>query len=364
MGSSPAKLDGPRICFNSAKSWQLAWYSDKHLNLIAEDISDDSYNLASVVDYDIVAKNDYLLIKVTDSADKYDYFVNFNRQKGITIDSTEGDNMIIITKVPASTYEDSQLIARLGIGEEFVTKALIDGNYLAMNYKSLQVEESPIAATVRFNRYFKCRSDFDCDHDHCSTYQCINYDRYGEGICSYTELACETCGTNINVTMITNELATELSWSVEYEDKNRIIMTSGNDLHPLTSYSQSKCIAYGRYKFLINYHQNSTLLSNISYSLKAGDKSAFYGSTNDHVESEYDFTVCQHNNDCSDFDGCTNDVCNQETRLCENTLRPESECNDCNWVSVEMITDNYPDETSWDLVAAINNREISVFSGK
>ena len=365
MGSSPAKLDGPRICFNGAKSWQLNWYQEKHLTLHAEDIADESHNLASITDYDMSPENEYLIIKVTGTAVKFDFFVTFNRRKGITIDNTEGDNMIMITKVPASSYGDSHLVARLGVGGEFVAKVLIDGNYIAINYESLQVEKSPISATARFSRYFKCRSDLDCDDfDPCSTSTCSNYDRYGEGVCSYSYLPCYSCGTNINVTLLTNQFPDEVSWKIERNDKNRIIMKSETGLTPDTSHSQSKCLAYGSYTFALNYEQNSTLVTNVSYSLKAADGVIFDGSTYDYIFLKEEFTVCKSDSDCLDYDGCSTDVCNQETNICENVAKNEADYTNCKWVSVEIITDNYEEETSWYLAAIVGRQEISVLSGK
>ena len=64
-------------------------------------------------------------MKITKCVDKFDYFINFNRKYGMTTDSSEGKNNIIITKIQSSSsYEDSQLVATLDEGEEYVTKAL------------------------------------------------------------------------------------------------------------------------------------------------------------------------------------------------------------------------------------------------
>ena len=56
IGSSTSKLDGPHLCFNSAKSWQLGWYENKRLTLYAEDVVDELYNLVTIADYGITPK--------------------------------------------------------------------------------------------------------------------------------------------------------------------------------------------------------------------------------------------------------------------------------------------------------------------
>ena len=141
-------------------------------------------------------------------------------------------------------------------------------------------------------------------------------------------------------------------------------MASESKLKPLRSYSQLKCLAYGTCKFIANYEENSTLISNVSYSLKAADKLIFNDSTNDYIDFERELTICRSNSDCIDFDRCSTDICNQEINICENKLNNLTDCSNCNWISIELETDNYPEETSWTLAALVNKREISVLAGK
>ena len=208
----------------------------------------------TIADYGITPKDEYVIAKIMKCTDKYDYYINFNRNKEITSDNVEGDNIILVIRVPSFTYTDSELIIRLGVSEEYVKKALLGGNFLAIKYKSLQVDTSPISATVQISRYSKCKSDFDCnDFDPCTTSKCLNYDRYGNGMCSYSVLSCSECGTDVKVTLITNELENKIYWKIESKDYNRIIMASESNLKPLRSYSQLKCLTYGTCKFIVNY---------------------------------------------------------------------------------------------------------------
>ena len=103
---------------------------------------------------------------------------------------------------------------------------------------------------------------------------------------------------------------------------------------------------------------------NVSYSLQSADVLIYNESTNEKFEFEEFFTVCSTHSDCFDYDGCTIDVCDQETKLCENKVLKNADCIDCTWVTLELRLDNYPDETSWDLASSVNKNHISVLSGK
>ena len=73
--------------------------------------------------------------------------------------------------------------------------------------------------------------------------------------------------------------------------------------------------------------------------------------------------MCKSDSDCIDFDGCTKDICNSESRICENFRLNETECIACRWVSIELIPDNYPEETSWMLESKVDKRD-SILSGE
>ena len=73
------------------KSWFLGWYSSSHLSLNAEDIQSSHYSIFSIAHYNEISSNDeYTIIKITESADLYDYFISYNRKTGITLNREEG----------------------------------------------------------------------------------------------------------------------------------------------------------------------------------------------------------------------------------------------------------------------------------
>ena len=71
------------------------------------------------------------------------------------------------------------------------------------------------------------------------------------------------------------------------------------------------------------------------------------------------FAICSTDEDCLDFDGCTIDVCNIDSKLCSNQYQSEDDCIDCKWFSFNLTTDNYPDETTWFLTDAETNTLIA-----
>ena len=96
--------------------------------------------------------------------------------------------------------------------------------------------------------------------------------------------------------------------------------------------------------FAVSHDTNKTFTRNLSYALSAGEFTLFEDTTNAFYEAVSEFTVCKEDTDCADYDGCSIDVCNSTLRVCENNF---SNCSNCDWVSVDIVPDNYPEETTW-----------------
>ena len=183
-------------------------------------------------------------------------------------------------------------------------------------------------------------------------------------MCSYNQVSCDLCGTNIMMNSTTNEFADYFLWDISSTNSNRIFMSSESSLSPHTTYTESKCLPFGDYGLVVKYLENKTVFENVSYSLEVAEELIYGRSNNEYFESEELFTVCASDIDCLDFNGCTTDVCDPETRLCENQVMNDTDCSNCTWVTVELTLDNYPDETSWDLASSVNKTQFSVLSGK
>lgn len=95
MGFSYGYDDFPKMCFNSAKSWQLGWYSDKTAVFDPMAIPSWTGDLVGIANYDIAASNPVIL-KI-ESTTKIDYYISFNRQSGMNIETQEAGNQVLVT---------------------------------------------------------------------------------------------------------------------------------------------------------------------------------------------------------------------------------------------------------------------------
>lgn len=91
MGYSYGQDDSPRMCFNGAQSWQLGWYSSRHLTLTAAyPESELNWNgkLVGIAEYDEINGNEHVIIKL-ETLTPFDYYINFNRKAHMNIETGE-----------------------------------------------------------------------------------------------------------------------------------------------------------------------------------------------------------------------------------------------------------------------------------
>lgn len=127
MGYSYGQDDFPRMCFNGAQSWQLGWYSSKHVTLTAfpESVLNWSGTLVGMAEYDRTNGNEHVIVKL-ETGTSFDYYINFNRKTGINDETQEGGDQVLITSRGGDglTYSNSLLVAKLGSGQ---SSQIIDG---------------------------------------------------------------------------------------------------------------------------------------------------------------------------------------------------------------------------------------------
>ena len=109
--------NGPLLCFNAAKSWQMGWYNSRnHIYNWADGVW--SGRLIGQVDYAGNDKTSNVILKLnTPGSD--DYYVMFNRVKTGTIESKD---LVMITMAGGEGIDPSQsnVVARLGSGESTI----------------------------------------------------------------------------------------------------------------------------------------------------------------------------------------------------------------------------------------------------
>jgi hypothetical protein len=122
MGYSYSASDLPVMCFNSAKNWQLGWYSDKHIT-VSEFWSGKIYGIS---DYDNDSTS-VVLIKIPANVNggSDDYYVSFNAASGINSGTLEGPNQVLIHyRSSLTSYAQSWLAEKLSIGSSSTTAPL------------------------------------------------------------------------------------------------------------------------------------------------------------------------------------------------------------------------------------------------
>ena len=109
--------DGPVMCFNAAKNFQLGWFDDKfeEINLSENFIG----NLIGQADYSIdPSGTEKVGVRITGAAD--DYYVSFNRQTGNNAGTREGGNQVLVhSRAPGVDYAQSYLVAKLFAGQTY-----------------------------------------------------------------------------------------------------------------------------------------------------------------------------------------------------------------------------------------------------
>jgi hypothetical protein len=104
----------PRRCFNGIKSWELGWYKTRHHWIDPLTSGDQLIKLAPMVDFDKTSADEAVIISIRD-----EYFVTFNRAKGMNIGTGNKRNQVILT-----TQGDggSESVAGLGVGDVYEMK--------------------------------------------------------------------------------------------------------------------------------------------------------------------------------------------------------------------------------------------------
>jgi hypothetical protein len=95
------------MCFNSAKMWQLGWYSSRQLEWSG---TSTTVQLVGISEYASVGSGQHIVFKIPGGLSSLrssdDHFVGFNRQTGINSGTREGGNQVTIQTKPegVATY--------------------------------------------------------------------------------------------------------------------------------------------------------------------------------------------------------------------------------------------------------------------
>lgn len=151
MGYSYSQLNGPVMCFNNAKNWQLGWFG----NAKAEVGLNEAYNgnIKGQVNYNPLTSGQApVVIKINNPNSADDYYVGYNLKTSHNSGSAEGGNQVTIQiqggegSSTASSGPRSTLLAKLSAGG---TWSINDpsGRPISVTFNSASNEEADVSIT-------------------------------------------------------------------------------------------------------------------------------------------------------------------------------------------------------------------------
>jgi hypothetical protein len=134
MGYSYSQDDGPKMCFNAPKNWQLGWYPNGEHEVVNNFFEGKILGLS---DYENLnsANNEIIMAKINDSVS--DWYVSYNRATGINSGTREGQNQVLVHKRQQGTgYATSELMAKLNAGGVY-NGIVVDGSAVPVSVISI-----------------------------------------------------------------------------------------------------------------------------------------------------------------------------------------------------------------------------------
>jgi hypothetical protein len=103
--------DGPLLCFNGPKTWQLGWFSTYHVNLSSASGFSWTGTLVGFAEKPYASQTDKMIVRIESFSDTY---INFNRRIGMNVGTLEGaDQVLVTTRATGTGYALSYLVAKL-----------------------------------------------------------------------------------------------------------------------------------------------------------------------------------------------------------------------------------------------------------
>merc|ERR1712232_1129391 len=135
MGYSYDSDDGPKMCFNAAKNFQLGWYErqkESFYPLSNKDMT-QSFVLNGIDDYnkDGSSNGELITLRIVEYGDEYDsdlgnygndYYVGYNRKTGPNSGTLEAGNQVVVFRKDTGGpdgYGESNRVADLNAGDSF-----------------------------------------------------------------------------------------------------------------------------------------------------------------------------------------------------------------------------------------------------
>lgn len=150
MGYSYGSDDGPRMCFNAAKSFQLGWYSNNVQTVTLTSGLGQSYTLVGIVNYPNDTSNENKVVLKVETGTPNDYYINFNRRTGFNSGTQEGGDQVTIVLQGGDgvNYSQSDLLAKLSAGGSYTISDPALGADLVITVDAIDLTSIPSVAQV------------------------------------------------------------------------------------------------------------------------------------------------------------------------------------------------------------------------
>ena len=267
MGFSYSQDDGPKMCFNGAKSWQLGWYQDKHQVF---NLSDSSWSgrLVGHVDKGSAAADDTIILKLN-TGTATDYYVSFNSPTAHNSGTVEAGNQVTVQTMggEGTSYAESELVAKLSAGGEYVISNF-DGSGVPLTLKVNEINTGASPPYAYVSVATTCTTDDDCNDG----YPCNGVETCVSGSCVSGASLYDKV---VQIDITTDNYAAETSWTLVHTASGTQVGSKalGSYTASNTQHSDSINVCGAQYTFTINDSYGDGICcsyGNGSYNVKYG----------------------------------------------------------------------------------------------
>jgi hypothetical protein len=172
MGYSYLSSEGPLMCFNAAKSYQLGWYYDREVDLNTATGDSFSGKLVGTADYSSSTEDHTVILRIQRPSRNRDLFVMYNRAKGINAETKTGKDKLVVSA--GGNEHESNLLQSLGSNSQYVISDF-EGSSRDLTIKTFGMGSDGSVDFLNVLIGFSCSSSADClDRQHCSNGVCIS----------------------------------------------------------------------------------------------------------------------------------------------------------------------------------------------
>ena len=136
------------MCFNGAKTWQLGWYTEFHLDLPVGNNFRWKGNLVGFAERSAASVSDRMIIRIRSNSK--DYYIHFNRKIGLNSGTLEGGDQVLVSfRAPGTGLAISYLLAKVRSGGTFTVPNFNgSGKTLKVAVSRISLGTVPARATV------------------------------------------------------------------------------------------------------------------------------------------------------------------------------------------------------------------------